>query len=467
MEVDVAILGGGAAGLSAARETTRRGAKALIVNAGPLGGDCTFTGCVPSKSVIEAAHRGMDFGQAFDHARRVVDRIAATETAAKLEAEGVTVIDDEGTLTSLRGRPAIAVGGRTITAKGLVLALGSRPFVPPITGLDQVDHLTTENLWSLQEPPRTMAIIGGGAIGCELSQALAGLGVAVTLIEMAPRVLIKEEIEASTIAATALTDSGVEVLTGVTVTEAKKGGTGALLGLDDGRTVDVEQILVAVGRRANSNRGGLEAAGIELERGYVVNGDDLATSLPGVYVAGDLSGRLQFTHAADHMGRLAAANILSRWSRVRPGRFRAEQIPWVTFTRPEIARIGYSEDEAARSVKGAMVAEIPLTEHDRALTAEATEGYIKLIAGPRPGLGMVGGGRIIGATIVADRAGEMISEIALAVRLGAFTGRLAQTVHPYPTWSFGLVKTAAQFFMTVEGRAARPAQQDSGRIGVV
>lgn len=461
MEYDVAILGGGAAGLSAAREAVRRGARPVIVNAGPLGGDCTFTGCIPSKTVIEAAQQGLGFVDAFDRARSVVDRIASTETAAKLEEEGVSVIDDEGTLTSVGGKPAIGVGGRAIAAKGVVLALGSRPFVPPIPGLDQVDHLTTENLWELRRPPASLAVIGGGAVGCELSQALAGLGVRVTVVEMAPRLLIKEEVGASRIAADALKSAGVEVLTGATVVSARTGGAGTLLTLDDDRVLDVERALVAVGRRPNSDRGGLEAAGVELERGAVVNGDDLATSVDGVYVAGDLSGRLQFTHAADHMGRLAATNILSPLARIRPARFRAEQIPWVTFIRPEIARIGFSETEAARVVSGAMVAELPLSEHDRAVTADATDGYIKLIAGPRPVLGMTGGGRIIGATIVAERAGEMIGEIALAVRLGIFTGRLAQTVHPYPTWSYGLVKTAAQFFTSIQGREARPAAEES------
>jgi pyruvate/2-oxoglutarate dehydrogenase complex dihydrolipoamide dehydrogenase (E3) component len=175
-------------------------------------------------------------------------------------------------------------------------------------------------------------------------------------------------------------------------------------------------------------------------------------------VAGDAAGRLAFTHAADHMGRIAAANILNRWGPLRVKRFRAERIPLVTYTTPEVARIGMTEAQAAREVRGAMVAELPLSEHDRAVAAGATDGFVKLIAGPRRGLGMAGGGRILGATVVAERAGELIGELALAVRLGAFTGRLVQTVHPYPSWSYGLAKAAAQFFTTVEGRTARPAR---------
>ncbi len=458
MSTDVAILGGGAAGLAAAREATRLGARALIVNRGPLGGDCTFTGCIPSKTVIESAAAGLDFDQAFSRARSVIDHIASTESGERLQAEGIDVVDDEGTLVVGDGDPAIAVGGRTIRARGVVLALGSEPAVPPIPGLDGIDPLTTEDLWELTSAPRSLAVIGGGAIGCELAQALARLGVTVTVVEMAHRILVKEEPAASAVATAALTASGVDVRTGVTVTAVRSDGGGAVLSLDDGTVVQAERVLVAVGRRPSSDRGGLTAAGIELDgSGYVANDDDLSTTVDKVYVAGDLSGRLQFTHAADHMGRLAAGNIVKRWNRLRPARFRSEQIPWVTFVSPEIARIGCSEQEAARSVDGAMVAELPLTEHDRALTAAATDGFIKLIAGPRPIIGMAGGGRIIGATIVSERAGEMISEVALAVRLGAFTGRLAQTVHPYPTWSYGLAKAAAQFFTPIEGRQARPA----------
>ncbi len=459
MNVDVAILGGGAAGLSAAREVTRLGARAAIVNRGPLGGDCTFTGCVPSKTVIEAARAGLGFDEAFERARSVVARIAATETAARLEGECVSVIDGEGVLSVVGGKPRLIVDGQPVTAaRGVVLSLGSRPFVPPIPGLDEIDYLTTENLWELIEAPRSMAVIGGGAIGCELSQALAGLGVTITVIEMAPRLLTREEDQASALAEAALTKQGVDVMTGVSAVAARPGVDGSVLELDDGRTVEVERVLVAVGRRPNSDRGGLVDAGVELDsRGFVVTGDDLSTSVDGLYAAGDLSGKLQFTHAADHMGRIAAGNLIRRTARLRPARFDSGRIPWVTFTNPEIARIGLTEDEAAKQLSGAMVAELPLSEHDRALAADATAGYIKLIAAPRPILGMAGGGRIVGATIVAERAGEMIAEIALAVRLGVFTGRLAQTVHPYPTWSYGIQKAAGQFFATVEGRSARPA----------
>ncbi len=462
METDVAVLGGGSAGLAAAREARRRQARAVIVNQGPLGGDCTFTGCVPSKTLIESARAGLDFEAAMDRVHQTVARIARTETSEELAAEGIEVIDGEGSLIVDGRSRGVEVNGRMIVArKGVVLATGSRPFRPPIPGLAQTRHLTTDELWGLDRRPSSMAIIGAGAIGCELSQALANLGVEVVVVEMASRVLEGQDPAASEAVANALVRSGVELRLGAEVAAVgQRSGarSGVILEVNGSAAIEAEEVLVATGRSPATDRGGLVEAGITLDqRGHIDNDDRLSTSVSRVKVAGDAAGRVALTHAADHMGRLAAANLLSPWARVRPQRFDQQLIPRVTYTDPEVASIGLSESEAAR-VDGAMVAELPLVGHDRALAADATDGFIKLIAGPRPGLGMFGGGRILGATIVAERAGEMIAELALAMRVGAFTGRLAQTVHPYPSWSYGIAKAAAQFFVEIEGRSARPAR---------
>lgn len=455
--VDVAILGGGTAGLAAAREARRRGASAVLVNDGPLGGDCTFTGCVPSKTVIEAALAGLSFPEAFDRARSVIDHIAATENADVLRSEGVDVIESEGTLLGVGRIRADSPGsaGRVINARGVVLALGSRPGIPTIPGLGDVEALTSETLWELKEAPASMIIVGGGAIGCELGQALARLGVSITIVELAPRLLSNEEPEAAAVVEEELRALSVAIHTGVGVASAERSAAGVELTLADGTRIEAERILVAAGRTPNSDRAGLAQAGIELdERGYVSTDDDLATNLDTVYASGDLTGRVLLTHAADAMGRLAAGNILRRFGSKS---FNVGLIPAVTFTTPEVASVGLSEAEAAAAVKGARVAYLPLEQHDRALAASATNGYIKLIAAPVPLMGHTGGGRLIGATIVAERAGEMIAELALAVRLRLFTGLLATTVHPYPTWSYGIPKAAVQFFTTIEGRTARPA----------
>ncbi len=455
--VDVAILGGGAAGLAAAREARRRGASATLINNGPLGGDCTFTGCVPSKSVIEAARDGASFAEAFDRARRVVATVAAAENATVLRAEGVEVIEAEGELV---GPGELRVGNELIRAKGVLLALGSRPAVPPVPGLAEARPLTSETLWSLDSAPASLAVIGGGPMGCELSQALATLGVSVTLIEMAPRVLAGEEPAASAVVLDALTKAGVDVRVdaGVaSVAPAADGTTGHRLELTDGSVVAAERILVAAGRRANTDRGGLIEAGIRLtDRGRIETGPDLSTNLAKTWAAGDVTGLLDLTHAADHMGRLVATNILRP---VLKARFKRHEMPRVTFTSPEVASVGFSEAEAAeRWGSKARVAELPLTAHDRALASEATEGYLKLIAGPKRPTGTLGGGRLVGATVVAERAGELVAELALALRLGTYVGRLALTVHPYPSWSYAIPKTAAQFFTETDGHVARPAR---------
>lgn len=439
--------------MAAAREARRRGASAVLVNRGPLGGDCTFTGCVPSKTVIESARAGASFAEAFERARSVVARVAASENAEVLRSEGVEVIDDEGTVT---GPGRLRVGETEFRARGLVLALGSRPSLPPVPGLQEADPLTSETLWDLGSAPASMAVIGAGAIGCELSQALTGLGVAVTLIEIAPRLLAGEEEAASAIIAGSLAEDGVDVRLDVGVVEVVATTAGHRLALTDGSSIEVERILVAAGRAPNSDRGGVLEVGLRLtERGYVATEDDLSTNLARTWAVGDITGRVQLTHAADHMGRLATANALRR---VMRSRFRAHEIPRVTYTAPEVAAVGLSEAEAAARWGNAMVAELPLDAHDRALAAGATDGYIKLIAGPKPVVGTLGGGRLVGASVVAERAGELIAELTLALKLRTFLGRLALTVHPYPSWSYAIPKTAAQFFTTVEGRSARPAR---------
>ncbi|MGI9616891.1 MAG: dihydrolipoyl dehydrogenase family protein [Acidimicrobiales bacterium] len=461
-ETDVAILGGGAAGLAAAREARRRGASATIVTDGPLGGDCTFTGCVPSKTVIEASHAGLSFQEAFQRTRDVIDHIAQTETADVLRREGVQVIEGVGTLRRSTGRasgPSLRVDGIEVRAKGVVLALGGRPQTPSITGLADVDPLTSENLWDLEESLRSVAVIGGGAIGCELGHALSRLGVAVSLIELADRVLVAEEPASSGVVQRSLEAAGVDVRTGVAVTSASRCGQrpgGVELRLSDGSLLDVERVLVAVGRRPNTDRGGLQDADISLDdRGFIATGSNLSTSADGVYAAGDITGLSPFTHAADRMGRLAAANIVSRF---HGRRFDPMKVPAVTFTSPEVASIGLTEEQAATRYENARVAELPLDEHDRAIVANRTEGFIKLIAAPNPVIGSLAGGRLVGASIVADRAGEMIAELSLAMEVRAFVGRLAMATHPYPTWSYGIPKAAAQFFTTVEGRTARAAR---------
>ncbi len=453
---DVAVVGGGAGGLAAARAGARRGLRTVLVSDSALGGDCTFTGCVPSKTLIEAAADGREFGEAVTKMRSVISQIAASEDASVLRKEGVEVVEGRA---GFSGPRTLSIEGKSIRAETVVVATGSRPAVPPIQGLDTVGFLTNETVFDLEELPASIAILGGGAIGCELAQAFRRFGSQVHVVEGEARLLPREEPEASAVLAGAFAADGIGVHLGAGVTRVgpAESGAGVCLERSDGSSVCADTLLVAVGRRPNT--AGLEAGvgGVELdERGFVRTDRFLATSAPGVYAVGDVTGRLLFTHAADEMGRIAVRNGSSKLGRLGRRAFVASSIPWVTFCDPEVARVGLTEAQAVEA--GGRVAFVPMSQVDRAIAAGRTEGFVKLIAGPRRLLGDSGGGRVLGATIVAPRAGEMIHEVALAIRTGMFTGRLAQTVHAYPTWSTSLRQAAAKFFVASDGH---PSESNS------
>jgi pyruvate/2-oxoglutarate dehydrogenase complex dihydrolipoamide dehydrogenase (E3) component len=449
---DLLVLGGGAGGLGAAMAARHAGKSVLLVNAGPTGGDCTFTGCVPSKTLLAAAAQGTPFVDAMARVRSTVEDIAATESADVLAADGIPVVDGWG---RLRPGGAVEVDGTLFEGDRTVIATGTAPFVPPIPGLDTVEILTNENLFDLREAPASLAILGGGPIGLEMAQAFARFGIPVTLFEAEDRLLPREEPEASALIADVLRRDGVDVRTSSRVERVEKADGGGIRLVDGaGAVVEVEQLLVAVGRRAITDGLDLDAAGVTVgERGYITTSDDLSTSAEGIYAVGDITGRMQLTHAAFEMGRLVAHNAFAR----RAKRFEARLIPSCTFTSPEIARVGAVESEAAGSK--VRVAEWPMSAVDRAVTDGRTDGFVKLISGPKPLIGnRFGGGEVVGATIVADRAGEMIHEAALAMRTKMFTGRLAQTSHAYPTWSMAVQQCAGLFWTEMQGRTARPAR---------
>jgi pyruvate/2-oxoglutarate dehydrogenase complex dihydrolipoamide dehydrogenase (E3) component len=453
-DYDLIVIGGGAGGMSAARTAARRGARTLLVQAGPIGGECTYTGCVPSKALIAAAAGGKTFDEAMRSVHRSIDTVAATAADDVFANEGIAVVHGWATF---RSPTELDVDGRRLSARRYVLAAGTHPAIPPIAGLDEVDYLTNETVFDVATQPRSLAVLGGGPMGCELAQAFSRLGSTVTVIEALDRVLPREDPDASAAIGEVFAAEAIAVVVGTEVVRAEaQDSKGAVrLHLADGSTIDADRLLVAVGRTAATDGVGLDAAGVATERGFVVTDDQLGTSASGIWAAGDVTGKLAFTHAADEMGRVAATNALShRWRRRR---FEASAIPGVTYTDPEVARVGLTEDEAA-TAGPARVAFLPMADVDRAIIAEQTAGFVKLVAGPRPVLRTVGGGRLLGATIVATRAGELIHEPTLAMRTRMFTGRLAQTVHAYPSWSVAVRQTAAQFFIEAEGRRARPAR---------
>ncbi|MGD9754110.1 MAG: FAD-dependent oxidoreductase, partial [Acidimicrobiia bacterium] len=294
----------------------------------------------------------------------------------------------------------------------------------------------------------------------EMAQAFARLGVAVTLVEAVERILPREEPEASAVVAEALAADGVVIRTGAKVVRVDAAADGAaVVHTEHGEPIVGEKVLAAFGRVPSGRGLGLEEIGVQInERGAVVVQDTMATTVPGIWAAGDVVGRAQFTHAAGRMGWVAAANALWKVARLRAFRFDDRVLPWATFTTPEVGRVGLTEAEAAQRHPGAKVAHLPLSHVDRAIAVGAEAGFVRLIAAPRRGIGHLGGGKLVGATVVAPTGGDLVHEAALAMQTNMLVGRLAQTTHAYPTWSAAIQQAALQFFGPAAGLRARPAR---------
>ncbi len=427
---DLIIIGAGSAGLTAARFAARLGKRVALIEANRVGGDCTWTGCVPSKALLHAAKVAhtirtasrygivtgeptMDFPAVMARIRAVIEQIYARESPETLRAEGIDVIESRA---EFQDAHTVVAGPRRITARFFLICAGATPFIPPIPGLADTPYLTYETFWRLTTLPSRLTVIGGGPIGCELAQACQRLGAQVTLIEALDRILPNDEPEAATAVAESLRRDGVDLRLSAPAQSAESIAGDA----------DAGAILVAVGRRANVADLDLDAAGIAHDgRGIAVD-DYLRTSVRNIYAAGDCAGGYQFTHYAGYQGAMAVRNALL------PGRSRArpERIPWATFTDPEVAHAGYTEEQARRRLGGkARVATLPMSQVDRAVTDGATEGFIKVVHRPN--------GAVLGATVVGQRAAEVIQEWAIAVDRGLKFGDLVKTLHTYPSLATG------------------------------
>ena len=450
VETDLVVIGGGAAGLAAARAAQRRGATVTLVSDSPLGGDCTFTGCVPSKTLLNAAYRGDTFEEAMAAVHRNVESIAADESFDVVRGEGIDALDGRATFID---RNSIDVDGRSIRARRFVVATGAKPSIPPIPGLDALRVLTSERLFTLATLPRRLTILGGGPIGVEMAEAFARLGSQVTVIEAMDRIIPREEPESSAVIAEFLEQLGVTIRTHTSCTAVEHSLDHTTLTFDVGATLECDALLVSVGRTPSSAGLGLEAIGVRTsDRGFIEVDNRLRTSVRTIFAAGDVAQTLQFTHVADETGRMAVANALSR---VPVRRFHPEWMPAVTFTSLEVAHVGVLESEVGHDQ--ARVAYLPMIEFDRARISGDTRGFVKIITEPRRLSRHRLGGAIVGATIVAPRAGEMLAEIVLAMRTGMWPARLVMTTHAYPTWGLAVPQTVAQLFGEFGGRTARKA----------
>jgi pyruvate/2-oxoglutarate dehydrogenase complex dihydrolipoamide dehydrogenase (E3) component len=359
--------------------------------------------------------------------RRVVDTIAPHDSPERYEGLGVEVIQGEARIT---GPWSVDVGGRELTTRHIVVATGAEPAIPAIPGLGEVGYWTSETLWALDTAPGRLLVLGGGPIGCELSQAFARLGAEVTLVERAPRILMGEDEDAAAVVEAALTEDGVRVLKGCEVeafqTTRGEGGVAKIAVLRSGETLLLDRVLVAVGRKARVTGFGLEDVGVTLTpEGRIETDAYLETRIPSIYAAGDCVGPHLFTHAASHQAWHAAVNALF-WNPFK--RFKVDNrfLPHATYTDPEVARVGPSEAEARARGVAFEVTRFDLGGSDRALADEAARGFVKVLTPP-------GKDRILGATVVGPRAGDLIAQFTLAMKHGIGLNKILGTIHPYPT----------------------------------
>ena len=413
---NLVVIGGGTAGLVCAAGAAGLGARVALVERHRMGGDCLYTGCVPSKTLISSARAGLSFGAAMVRLRAAIATIAPHDSPERFRSLGVDVFHGHARFD---GRDAIVVDGERLPFSRAVIATGARPALPPIPGLSEARPLTSESVFELTEAPGRLAVIGGGPIGCELAQAFQRLGVAVTVLHDRPRLLDREDPDASAIVERSLARDGVRILTNARVEEA-----GA---------IDADAILVATGRAPNTADLDLEAAGVALAADGRVQVDDfLRTTNPRVYACGDVCLPWKFTHAADAAARIVVQNALFSVGPLARRRLSALTMAWCTYTDPEVAHVGRAEGDVYTQ---------PFETLDRAVTDGTTDGFVKIYTAP-------GTGTIVGATIVGPHAGDLISEVSVAMAAGLSLDGLASVVHPYPTYAEAIRKCGDAFNRT-------------------
>jgi pyruvate/2-oxoglutarate dehydrogenase complex dihydrolipoamide dehydrogenase (E3) component/uncharacterized membrane protein YdjX (TVP38/TMEM64 family) len=443
------VIGGGAAGLVSAYIAAAVKAKVTLIEAHKMGGDCLNYGCVPSKALIKSAklanqirhgeHYGLNvaapefsFRKVMARVHDVVSAVAPHDSVERYTGLGVDVVQGYARITDPWTVEIKLADGtlQTLTTRSIVIATGARPFVPPLPGLDEVGYVTSDTLWStfaeMDSAPKRLVVLGGGPIGCELAQSFARLGSGVTQIEMAARIMIREDIEVSELARDSLSADGVEVLTDHKAIRCEKKGEHKFIVVEhDGETrrIEFDALICAVGRSARLKGFGLEELGIPTQRTVTTN-DYLETLYPNIFAAGDVAGPYQYTHTAAHQAWYAAVNALFGDFK----KFKADYsvIPWATFIEPEVARVGLNEQEAKEQGVPYEVVKFNNEELDRAIADGTAHGFVKVLTVP-------GKDKILGVTIVGEHAGDLLAEFVLAMKHGLGLNKILGTIHTYPT----------------------------------
>ena len=441
-DANVVVVGAGSAGLVASLITAGAKAKVILIEKHKMGGDCLNTGCVPSKSIIRSGRimsyirRAKEFGiddakgevnfaAVMARVQGVIKTIEPHDSVERFTSLGVEVELGDAVIESPY---VVTVNERRITTRSIIVATGARPLVPPIPGLAEIDYLTSDSIWSLTELPKRLLVVGGGPIGCELAQAFSNLGAQVIQVDMAERIMPREDAEVSEVVAKAFREQGVQLLTGHKLVKFGAGENGDYMEAEhNGETVRVEfdKVLLAIGRKANVEGFGLENLNLALTRqGTIEVNEYLQTSMPNVFACGDVAGPYQFTHMASFQAWFASLNAML--GGLYRSKINYSVVPWATFTDPEVARVGLSETEAKEKMIPYELTRYEMDHHDRSLADGEAHGFIKVLTVP-------GKDKILGVTIVGHHAGEVIGEFVFAMTHGMGLKKISAVTHIYPT----------------------------------
>lgn len=440
------VIGAGSGGLVTSYIAAAVKAKVTLVEKNKMGGDCLNTGCVPSKALIRSAKYlshikrskefgikqasvDFDFADVMERVQSIIKTVEPHDSIERYTELGVDIIEGEAKIISpWEVQVKTAEGVKTLTTRSIVIAAGAHPFVPPIPGLDKVEPLTSDNIWNLRELPKRLLVLGGGPIGCELTQSFARLGSHVTQVEMLPRIMIREDLEVSQAVMTRFKQEGVDLRVGHTAKEfIIEKGEKILIAEHQEESVKIpfDQVLVAIGRVANINGYGVEEMGITLlARKTIETNAFQETNYPNIYACGDVAGPYQFTHTAAHQAWYAAVNAL--FGQIKRFRTDYSVIPWSTFTDPEVARVGLNEQDAKEQNIPYEVVSYDINDLDRAIADSEAHGLVKVLTQP-------GKDKILGVTIVGEHAGDLLAEFVLAMKHGIGLNKILGTIHIYPT----------------------------------
>ena len=441
-EANLVVIGAGSGGLVSALIAAAVKSKVILIERHKMGGDCLNTGCVPSKALLRSAkiasymHRAEEFGiesvpvkpifsKVMKRVHKVIETIEPHDLIERFTSLGVECVTGEAEIVDPH---TVQVGDRMITTKSIIIAAGARPFVPPIEGIEKIKYLTSDNVWELQELPRRLVVLGGGPIGCELSQAFAKLGSQVTTVEMMGQLMGREDQDVAEVITKRFESDGIRVLTNhKAVRFTVENGENILHCESQSGPIEVpfDEVLVAVGRKANSDEMKLKELGIKLRRNGTIETDEyLRTAVPNIFACGDITGPYQFTHTASHQAWFATVNALFGFAKKFKVDYRV--IPWATFTMPEVARVGINENEAKEKGLDYEVTRYGIDDLDRAIADGEAHGFVKVIT-PK------GKDKVLGVTIVGHHAGELIAEYVLAMKYNLGLNKILGTIHLYPS----------------------------------